>query len=155
MIGRSTVARRVLCCVITIVSGLTLVIVSASPAAAHGLDGPRNIPLPRWLFVTGATGIVALSYVLTEALWRRPVLTDNASRSIPLLTAMPSRLLVRAGRCIGLLFYVSVLALAWFGDRSINYNAAPRLALVLFWVALPLLATIRGDVWSSLNPFRH
>lgn len=153
MIRRWPIARQAFRCGVALVGGLALVIVSANPAAAHGLDGPRNVPLPRWLFVTGAAATVMLSYVLTEALWRRPLLRENVRRGIPMLPAVPSRLLGVAGRGIGLFVYLSLLALAWFGDRSISYNVAPRAFLVLFWVAVPLLAAVAGDVWSLLNPF--
>ena len=132
---------------------LALVVACASPAAAHGIDGPRNLPLPRTVFVVGATTALVLSFVLAEVLWRRPILSQRAYRSVTLLSATPSRLLFAAGRVAGLSLYFAILALALFGDASLSYNAAPRVVLVVFWVAVPLVGFLVGDIWSALNPF--
>jgi hypothetical protein len=49
---------------------------------------------------------------------------------------------------------VLVIAVAFLGDRSVAFNAAPWALFVTFWVGLVPVSLVFGPVWSVLNPLR-
>ena len=46
-------------------------------AAAHGLVGRQDLPIPRWLFAWGAAVVLVLSFVALAVLWPRPRLEGD------------------------------------------------------------------------------
>jgi hypothetical protein len=47
-----------------------------------------------------------------------------------------------------------VVAAGLLGDDSPTLNLAPTFVYVLFWLGVPLLSVLLGDVWRLLNPWR-
>ena len=55
-----------------------------APAAAHGLTGRADLPIPEWLFAWAAAVVLIVSFVGLAVLWRSPQLEkDNAFRPLP------------------------------------------------------------------------
>ena len=55
-----------------------------APAAAHGLTGRADLPIPEWLFAWAAAVVLIVSFVGLALLWRSPQLEkDNAFRPLP------------------------------------------------------------------------
>lgn len=124
---------------------------------AHGIGGVRDLPVPESFFFTTAAIVLVVSFVLLGALWRRPVLEQHEDgRRLP--SALESVLVSRALRIllgvgsVGLL--VLTLATALFGTTIELLNWAPTFVYVVFWLGLPLLSVLLGDVWRVLSPWR-
>jgi hypothetical protein len=124
---------------------------------AHGLGGIRDLPVPLWLFYYGAALVLVLSVVALWLLWKRPLLAE-ASRGRPLPQGLEQALRGRALRIVAgavsfaLLGLVTASALA--GDTSPDENLAPRFVFVFFWLGLPALSVLFGNVWTLLSPWR-
>ncbi len=128
-----------------------------SQPLAHGIGGVSDLPVPLWLFYYGAALVLILSFVALWALWKRPLL-ERASAGRPLPVALARVLRSRALRIVagGLSFALLVLVTvaAAIGDTSPNENLAPRFVFVVFWLGLPALSVLFGDVWTVLSPWR-
>jgi hypothetical protein len=124
---------------------------------AHGIGVVRDLPIPAIYFFVGATVVLAASFVLLLALWRRPVLEAHAGgRALPdalsrFLLSLPVRGVLGA---LSVGVYVLTLATALFGTRISLLNFAPTFVYVVFWLGIPLLSVLFGNVWSALSPWR-
>ena len=124
---------------------------------AHGLGGVSDLPVPRWLFYYGAALVLILSFVALWALWKRPLLARaSAGRPLPdgLERFLRSRALRIAAGSVSFALLVLVTVAAAIGDTSPNENFAPRFVFVVFWLGLPALSVLFGDVWTVLSPWR-
>jgi len=54
-----------------------------TPAAAHGLGGIRDLPVPGWLFLVGGATVLVVSFVALGALWKTPKLDENVDWPLP------------------------------------------------------------------------
>jgi hypothetical protein len=124
---------------------------------AHGLGGVGDLPVPLWLFYYGAALVLILSFVALWALWKRPVLA-RASAGRPLPSGLEHILRSRGPRTaagsVSFALLVLVTVAAAIGDTSPNENIAPRFVFVAFWLGLPALSVLFGNVWSVLSPWR-
>jgi hypothetical protein len=124
---------------------------------AHGIGGVRDLPVPESFFFTAAAIVLVVSFVALGALWQRPLLERHEQgRRLP--DALQAVLLSRAVRVllgaisIGLL--VLTLTTALFGTSLELLNFSPTFIYVIFWLGLPLLSVVLGDVWRVLSPWR-
>ena len=124
---------------------------------AHGIGVVRDLPIPAVYFFVGAVVVLAVSFVLLFYLWRRPLLEAHADgRRLP--QAVSTIVLSRVVRIVlgafsaGLL--VLTLATALFGTTVELLNFAPTFVYVIFWIGVPLLSIVFGNVWSVLSPWR-
>ncbi len=120
-----------------------------TPVAAHAIGGTFQLPVPLWLYLAAAATAVAASFVVTSIVTRTS--TDRPYRLLPVSTAL-------AG---GARIVLRVLGLAWWygaiGVAFVIGDISPLPALLLWvgiWVALPIVATLLGNPWPSLSPFR-
>lgn len=124
---------------------------------AHGIGVVRDLPIPAIYFFVAATLVLGFSFVLLLALWKRPLLEAHAGgRALP---ETPSRFLLSLPvRCVlGALsvgLFALTLATALFGTRISLLNFAPTFVYVTFWLGIPLLSVLFGNVWSVLSPWR-
>jgi len=124
---------------------------------AHGIGVVRDLPIPAIYFFVGATLVLAVSFVLLLALWRRPLLEARAGgRALPdglsrVLLSLPVRAVLGAFS-VGV--FLLTLATALFGTRISLLNFAPTFVYVVFWLGIPLLSVLFGNVWSALSPWR-
>jgi hypothetical protein len=132
-------------------------LIAPPAAAAHGIGGVKDLPVPVWLFYYGAAIVLVVSFVALGALWSRPLL-DRAAVGRPLGDALQrvlrSPLLVWTVRALSLLVFVVVWAAAAFGTQNSFLNLAPTFVYVVFWLGMPLLSVLFGNVWRVLNPWR-
>ena len=142
-----------------VVLALAAVAALAAPEAtlAHGLGGVKDLPVPGWLFLYGGATVLVVSFAALAALWRTPKLDSRASgRPLPetfqnLVLAPVVRLALAT---VGLALFFLVWLAAAFGDRAPFENIAPTFVYVLFWLGLPAVVVLFGNVWSVLNPWR-
>ena len=124
---------------------------------AHGIGVVRDLPIPAIYFFVGATVVLAVSFVLLLALWKRPLLEAHADgRALPdalsgILLSLPLRVVLGAFS-VGV--FLLTLASALFGTRISLLNFAPTFVYVVFWLGIPLLSVLFGNVWSALSPWR-
>ncbi len=134
--------------------GMAVVVVSAPPAAAHGLGGRSDLPLPLWLFAYGAGFALIISFVALRLLWPSARLEGAAAgRTVPERLDSVVAALGLPVRILGLAAFGITLWAAWFGTSNVSSNIAPVTVYVVFWVGLPLASAILGDVWRVLSPF--
>ena len=123
---------------------------------AHGIGTVDDLPVPAWLFYYGAALVLIFSFVALGVLWKEPLL--GRAREGPLPRGLQRVIRARAMRIglgalsFGLLLFVVAAALV--GRDSPTLNLAPSFVYVAFWLGLPLLSFLLGDVWRVLNPWR-
>ena len=124
---------------------------------AHGIGVVRDLPIPAIYFFIGAAVVLGVSFVLLFYLWRQPVLEAHAGgRELP--SGLSRLVLSRALRIVLGAFSVFLLGLtvatALFGTTIELLNFTPIFVYVIFWLGIPLLSILLGNVWSVLSPWR-
>jgi hypothetical protein len=119
-------------------------------AAAHGLVGKQDLPIPRWLFAWAATVVLVVSFVALATLWPRPRLERPTERRV---LAVPAALEVLCGALGVAAFAVTVYA-GFAGTQTATANLMPTVVYVVFWVGIPFATLLLGDVFAAFNPWR-
>ena len=124
---------------------------------AHGIGVVRDLPIPAAYFFVGATLVLVVSFALLLVLWKRPLLEAHAEGRV-LPQGVGRFFLSRGVRIVLGAFSVSLflltLATALFGTTISLLNFAPTFVYVVFWLGIPLLSILFGNVWSVLSPWR-
>lgn len=122
----------------------------------HGIGSVQDLPVPTWMFYWGAGVVLVVSFVLLGALWKRPIL--DAHEGGRALGGGISRIVLGPVRIAVQILSVGLFALVWaaslFGDTDPFQNLAPTWVYVIFWLGLPLLSVVLGNVWRALSPWR-
>ncbi|MGE4425135.1 MAG: fenitrothion hydrolase [Solirubrobacteraceae bacterium] len=140
--------RAVVAVGVTIGGGLVL----ASPATAHGLTGNQDLPIPQWMFAWAAAIVLVLSFIGLAALAPRSVLRDGVyERHLTGPVPVPIQV---AGGTLGVLLYTGLIYAGLVGTDEPQQNIVPTFVYVVFWVAVPLLSALIGDVFALFNPWR-
>jgi hypothetical protein len=133
-----------------------LILGGAGPAAAHGIGGRLDLPVPIWLFVYGAAAAVIVSFVALGVLWKQPRLEeDPPGRPLPawmqgvLTGPLPDAVV----RTISLVAFLVVIVAAGSGQDSAALNLAPVFVFVWFWVGLAFVHALLGNWWATLSPW--
>ena len=119
---------------------------------AHGIVGRADLPIPETLFAR------------RRGRRARRVLRRARAR---LVASRGSQALPRAARCSGIpravevvlgalgvaVFFVAVYA-GLFGTDAQSQNLAPTAVYVGFWVGVPFLSLLFGDVFRLFSPWR-
>jgi hypothetical protein len=123
---------------------------------AHGIGQVKDLPVPGWLFYYGAALVLVLSFVALGVLWTSPKLENAPERPLPegLQRALLSRALRVVLGAASVALFVLVVAAGLVGKDSPLLNLAPTFVYVVFWLGVPLLSVLLGDVWRVLNPWR-
>jgi hypothetical protein len=137
-----------------LVGTLTLVVPGVSPAWAHAFGARYDLPLPLELYLVGAGGAVAFSFLIMVLSYDRP------PRRISIdLQRFPSARWLRHPFVAGVLKLVSVgllilvLATGLFGNQDPARNFAPTFIWIVWWVGFVYVAALVGNVWPVLNPW--
>ena len=137
----------------TFLLGLVAALVMGLPsvASAHGIGGRSDLPVPLEFFLVGGGVVLLLSFGLLAMLWPVPRLQDGP-RYRGQGWAAP-RWLTATVQVVAVGFLGLVMAAGLFGDPDVRTNIAPVSVYVLFWLALPFLAAVAGNLWAILNPW--
>jgi hypothetical protein len=123
---------------------------------AHGIGTIEDLPVPTWLFYYGAALVLVASFVALGVLWTKPKLEKTRERPLPdalqRLLLSPVLRAVLGATSFGLLVLVVAAGLA--GKDSPLLNLTPNFVYVAFWLGVPLLSVLLGNVWPVLNPWR-
>jgi hypothetical protein len=126
-------------------------------AAAHGIGGVRDQPVPIWRVYYGAAIVLVVSFVALGALWSKPVLDRAADGRLlpkPVQRVLLSDAVTLALRALGVALFAVVWLSAAIGSENAFQNLAPTFVYVVFWLGVPLLSALLGNVWRVLNPWR-
>lgn len=121
-----------------------------SSADAHGIVGKADLPIPVWLFSWTAAIVLVVSFVALSTLWRTPQLQVERRRR---LFRSPKALEALAG-LIGVALFALVVYSGFDGAQVANANFSVTFVFVIFWVGLPVLSVIFGDVFKAFSPWR-
>jgi hypothetical protein len=127
------------------------------PAAAHGLVGRADLPIPEWLFGWGAAVVLIVSFAALAVLWQEPKL-EGRDVFRPLPEGISFALVNTATEVFAGLVGVGLLVLTVYaglaGTQSPQANFAPTFIYVIFWVGLVPASILFGDVFRAFNPWR-
>lgn len=127
-----------------------LALMAPASAEAHGIVGKADLPIPVWLFSWTAAIVLVVSFVALSTLWRTPQLQEQRRRR---LFSLPQP--VEWLAClIGLGLFVLVVYSGFAGAQVANANFAVTFIYVIFWVGLPVLSVLFGDVFRAFSPWR-
>jgi hypothetical protein len=143
-----TLPRRLL---LGLLGGLGITaLVFPAVAAAHGIVGKADLPIPVWLFSWTAAVVLVVSFVALSTLWRGPQLQQPHLRA---LIRLP-RSVERLGSMVGLALFALVLYSGFAGAQVPNANFSVTFIYVVFWVGLPVASVLLGNVFATLSPWR-
>lgn len=124
---------------------------------AHGIGGIQNLPIPRWIFFAGAAGVLVVSFLGLFLLWPRPVLAEKSKgRTFP--AGLERVLLSPALRVVAGALSAALFVFLWLGalvgrdDSGVNFT--PTFVYVFFWIGMPMVSALFGNVWRVLDPWR-
>jgi len=132
-------------------TALALAMTAPTSALAHGIGGKTDLPIPRWLFAWTAAVVLIVSFVALATMWPKPRLESVRSR---VLLRFPRALDPICG-AVGVAVFAIVVYAGFAGEQDLpTANLAPTFIYVLFWVGLPVLSLLFGDVFAAFNPWR-
>jgi hypothetical protein len=129
------------------------VVALALPASAqaHGIVGKADLPIPVWLFSWTAAIVLVVSFVALSTLWLTPQLQEPRTRRL-FVVPRPLEWLASA---IGLGLFALVLYSGFHGvQQAPSANFAVTFIYVAFWIGMPILSVLFGDVFAALSPWR-
>lgn len=123
-----------------------------APALAHGIGGRADLPVPLEFFLYGAAFVLIASFIALAVLWPEPRLQDGPRSRV--VTAGPVRWPGRILAGVGMVGLVLVVAAGLFGVQNSSRNVAPVLVWVDFWLVVPFLGAVFGNLYTYVNPWR-
>ncbi len=135
-----------------VVALVAAALVLPAPASAHGIGGRADLPVPLGYFLVGAGVVLVISFVALALLWKEPRLQSG-------LDVSPMRMRVgrrseAVGSIAGVAFLLLVIVSGLFGVQNGTRNIAPATVWVVFWLVVPFLTAVAGNIYSLLNPWR-
>jgi hypothetical protein len=131
-------------------------VVWAEPAAAHGLVGRADLPVPEEYFAWAVRIVLVVSFIALAVLWKHPVLERDSWRALPswLGRVVTSRPVEIAAGAIGVFLLGVVVFSGLEGTATPTGNFAPTFIYVVFYVGLVPIGAVFGDVFRAFNPWR-
>jgi hypothetical protein len=139
--------RRLL---VALLAALAVAAVLPHVALAHGLVGRQDLPIPKWLFNYGAVTVLVVSFVGLAVLWPKPRLEAPAERR---MCSIPRVLDVLCG-ALGVAIFVLLIYAGFAGRQEAAANITPTFIFYIFWVGIPIVSLLFGDVFKAFNPWR-
>jgi hypothetical protein len=118
-------------------------------ASAHGLVGKQDLPIPKYVFAWAAAAVLVISFVGLAVLWPKPRLEETRERRV---FGLPVQLEALSG-LIGVAIFAIVVYAGLAGVQTSTANLTPTVVYVLFWVGIPVLSVLFGDVFRPFNPW--
>jgi hypothetical protein len=119
-------------------------------AAAHGIVGKADLPIPVWLFSWTAAIVLVVSFVALSTMWTRPQLQQPHLRR---LFGLP-RGLEWLASLLGVGLFAVVLYSGFAGAQVTQANFSVTFIYVIFWVGTPVASVLFGDVFRAFSPWR-
>lgn len=119
-------------------------------ASAHALVGKQDLPIPQWLFAWTAAIVLIVSFVGLAVLWQEPRLARLREHVV----CRVPRLFEPLAGAIGIAVFAVTMYAGLSGLQNPQANLSPTMIFVIFWVGVPLLSLLLGDVFAAFNPWR-
>ncbi len=123
-----------------------------TPALAHGIGGRADLPVPIEFFLYGAAVVLIVSFIALALLWPEPRLQGGPLEKV--VTAGPIGWPGRVLAGVGVVGLMVVVAAGLVGVQNSSRNVAPVLVWVVFWLVVPFLGALVGNLYTYLNPWR-
>lgn len=117
-------------------------------AAAHGLIGRADLPIPIWLFAWTAAAVLIASFFSLAVFWSSTRLERPGARRV--IRVPPS--LGPISGALGVGVFTAVVYSGFAGVQVPQDNLAPSAVYVAFWVGIPVLSVLLGDIFRALSP---
>jgi hypothetical protein len=117
---------------------------------AHAIVGRADLPIPVVWFIVAAAVVLVLSFLLLAAGWTRPRLEHPPERR---LARIPLAVEVLLG-ALGVFVFAVVVYAGLAGTETQADNVAVDAVYVGFWVGVPFVSLLFGDVFRLLSPWR-
>jgi hypothetical protein len=141
-----------------LLGGLSVVALALpGDAVAHGIVGKADLPIPVWLFSWTAAIVLVVSFVALSTMWTRPQLQEPRARRLFVLSTAPfgrGALLEWLASLAGMGLFVLVVYSGFAGAQVTQANFSVTFIYVIFWVGLPVVSVLCGDVFRVLSPWR-
>jgi hypothetical protein len=136
-------------------AALSLALLAPQPAAAHGLVGRSDLPLPEWLLYWGAALLLIGSFAALVLAWREPKLEGDRWRPLPagLSRALINPLTRTLAGLLGVLLLLVVVVSGLQGTEAPDRNFSVTFVFVTFWLGMVGLSVLFGDVFRAFNPW--
>src|ERR687886_1074675 len=141
---------------------LTLALFLLAPpgqALAHAIGQSQDLPLPFWLYLFGASAVVAISFVKISlfvaeehTLGQYPRL--NLLAIGPLRVVLTSWPLLPVLRLLSVTLFLLVVLSGFVGVQVADQNLAPIFVWIIWWVSLIFFTALVGSIWSLVNPWK-
>ena len=126
--------------------------------AGHGFGERYDLPVPLWLWVTGAGATIVLSFVIVGVFSRNHGATTAYSRvnllEVSLLRSFAHRVPLAIVRAVAVILLIATVLAGFVGDPDPLRNLAPVMVWVVWWVGVAFVCALIGDLWALVNPFR-
>ena len=137
-------------------AALSGMLVIAGPALAHGFGQRYALPIPLWLYLTGAGLTVAVSFGLFALFVRRAPSTQDHERfdlaRLPVRRLPGAPALLHGVRLLAVALYLLVIGAGLFGTQSPLKNIAPAMVWAIWWVGMAYVSALLGNLWALVNP---
>lgn len=126
----------------------------SSSAQAHFFTQPYTLPIPLWMYASGAAAALVLSFLVIGLVARVPARSGQSqpAQNATYWSVTPG--VVGTGRGVT----VAALVLCIVGGMVGTQRPLENLSMTLFWVVFvlgtPYLCAICGDFYSVINPWR-
>lgn len=138
-----------------LLAGPTLFAIGCHDCAyAHGFGQRYDLPLPLWLYLTGAASAVIFSFVVM-ALSVRSRSHSFARLDLHHLPPGFARLTTVVRHACGasaVALYLVVIAAGLLGTQSPLKNIAPAMVWAIWWVGMAYVSALLGNAWVLCNP---
>src|SRR5439155_17857592 len=128
-----------------------VLLLAASPAAAHGFGQRFDLPLPLWLWVSAAGATIVLTFAAI-ALFVRERSFGAGHPQLRLLELDRLRPLAALLRLAGVLIFVVTLCAGFIGVQDAYRNLITPMVWVLWWVGFAFVCALLGNLWALVNP---
>jgi hypothetical protein len=134
-----------------------LAVVCPSVANAHAFEiGREDVPIPIWVFIGGAAGVLALSFVALSVAWRTARFEHERwrplARAVSHVLINPATEIVCGAAGVGLLGLIVWSGL--YGANAPAVNFSVTFVFVTFWLGGVLVSVLLGDIYRAFNPWR-
>ena len=138
-----------------------------SSVLAHGYVERFSPSLPLGWYLTAAGAAVTLSFVVSHLIARfpdtKPTFPSYSfnigqlrfNSNVYLIAAFSWRLIVLILQIMSVTLFGLTIWAGFAGDQSAIHNFAPTFVWVIFWVGIPIVCALLGNVWRLLNPWEN
>lgn len=122
--------------------------------SAHGIGGPKDLPISLPLAIGGAGAAVAISFVVLVFAWRTPRYDGaRAGRPVPALSFIDRPAWALLWRAVGFALFLYTAMVGVLG-KDLLVNPIFGIFYVWWWVALVPASFLFGPVWKAISPPR-